>query len=175
VDKEIFPGSQGGPLMHVIAAKAVAFGEALQPSFRTYAAQIVANAKALAGSLMERGYSIVSGGTDTHLMLVDLRAKAFTGKVAEETLGRAGITVNKNTVPGDPQSPFVTSGIRIGTPALTTRGMAESEMRHIGELIHRALEHRADETTLARIKAEVLELAGAFPLYGLPSRAAGVA
>jgi len=174
VDKEIFPGTQGGPLMHVIAAKAVALGEALQPSFKTYAAQIVANARALAAALMERGYRIVSGGTDTHLMLVDLRSKELTGKLAEETLGRAGITVNKNTVPGDPQSPFVTSGIRIGTPALTTRGMGETEMRHIGALIDRALEHRTDEAALARIRSEVLELAGAFPLYGLPARTAAV-
>ena len=123
---------------------------------------------------MERGYRIVSGGTDTHLMLVDLRSKDLTGKLAEETLGRAGITVNKNTVPGDPQSPFVTSGIRIGTPALTTRGMGETEMRHIGALIYRALEHRTEEAILARIRAEVLELAGAFPLYGLPARTAAV-
>ena len=174
VDKEIFPGTQGGPLMHVIAAKAVALGEALRPSFKDYAAQIVANAKALAAALMERGYRIVSGGTDTHLMLVDLRSKDLTGKLAEETRGRAGITVNKNTVPGDPQSPFVTSGIRIGTPALTTRGMGETEMRHIGALIDRALEHRTEEAILARIRAEVLELAGAFPLYGLPARTAAV-
>jgi glycine hydroxymethyltransferase len=170
VDKEIFPGTQGGPLMHVIAAKAVAFGEALQPSFKVYAGQIIANARALAATLMERGYDIVSGGTDTHLMLVDLRNKELTGKLAEETLGRAGITVNKNTVPGDPQSPFVTSGVRIGTPALTTRGMAEAEMRRIGELIDRALTHRTDEAVLAKVKAEVLELALAFPLYGLPAR-----
>ncbi len=171
VDKEIFPGSQGGPLMHVIAAKAVAFGEALEPSFAGYARQVVANAKALGEALAERGYRLVSGGTDTHLLLVDLRSKGLTGKEAEEALGRAGITVNKNTVPGDPQSPFVTSGIRIGTPALTTRGMAELEMRRIGDLIDRALVGRATEAALKPVQAEVRELAERFPLYGLPARA----
>ena len=170
VDKEIFPGSQGGPLMHVIAAKAVAFGEALQPAFKDYARQIVANARALGAALMEKGYALVSGGTDTHLMLVDLRAKGLTGKETEEALGRAGITVNKNTVPGDPQSPFVTSGIRIGTPALTTRGMKEAEMRLVGALIDRAILARADPAASARVRAEVLELAEQFPLYGLPAR-----
>ncbi len=169
VDKEIFPGSQGGPLMHVIAAKAVAFGEALRPEFKEYARQIVANARVLAATLMEKGYGIVSGGTDTHLMLVDLRPKGLTGKEVEEVLGKAAITVNKNTVPGDPQSPFVTSGVRIGTPALTTRGMKENEMREVGDLIHRAIEARADARELARIKGEVRELAEAFPLYGLPA------
>jgi glycine hydroxymethyltransferase len=171
VDKQIFPATQGGPLMHVIAAKAVAFGEALQPSFRVYAAQVVANAKALGDALLGRGYTLVSGGTDTHLLLVDLRAKGLTGKLVEETLGRAGITVNKNTVPGDPQSPFVTSGVRIGTPALTTRGMREGEMRAIAGLIDRAVEGRDDAKILARLKREVLELAEQFPLYGLPIRA----
>jgi glycine hydroxymethyltransferase len=171
VDKEIFPGTQGGPLMHVIAAKAVAFGEALRPEFKAYAAQIVANAKVLGETLVERGYDLVSGGTDTHLMLVDLRKKQLTGKEVEAALGKAGITVNKNTVPADPQSPFVTSGIRIGTPALTTRGMREPEMRRIGALIDRAIAGRADEAALAQVKAEVLELAEAFPLYGLPARA----
>ena len=171
VDKQIFPATQGGPLMHVIAAKAVAVGEALQPSFRVYAAQVVANAKALGDALLERGYTLVSGGTDTHLLLVDLRAKGLTGKLVEETLGRAGITVNKNTVPGDPQSPFVTSGVRIGTPALTTRGMREGEMRAIAGLIDRAVEGRDDAKILARLKREVLELAEQFPLYGLPIRA----
>ncbi|MEK6610674.1 MAG: serine hydroxymethyltransferase, partial [Gemmatimonadota bacterium] len=174
VDKEIFPGSQGGPLMHVIAAKAVAFGEALQPSFKDYARQIVANARALGDALIERGYALVSGGTDTHLLLVDLRAKGLTGKEVEEALGRAGITVNKNTVPGDPQSSFVTSGIRIGTPALTTRGMKEPEMRTIGGLIDRAITGRADEAGLKRVKGEVLELAERFPLYGLPARPAAL-
>jgi len=171
VDKQIFPATQGGPLMHVIAAKAVALGEALQPGFRTYAAQVVANAKALGAALMERGFVLVSGGTDTHLLLVDLRARGLTGKLVEETLGRAGITVNKNTVPGDPQSPFVTSGVRIGTPALTTRGMREDEMRAIAGLIDRAVESRNDAATLGRLKHEVLDLAEQFPLYGLPLRA----
>jgi len=171
VDKQIFPATQGGPLMHVIAAKAVALGEALQPSFRAYAAQVVANAKALGDALMERGYVLVSGGTDTHLLLVDLRAKGLTGKVVEETLGKAGITVNKNTVPGDPQSPFVTSGVRIGSPAVTTRGMREDEMRLIAGLIDRAVEGRDDPKVLGRLKHEVLELTEQFPLYGLPLRA----
>jgi len=176
VDKEIFPATQGGPLMHVIAAKAVAFGEALRPEFAGYARQIVANAKTLGDGLMGHGYDLVSGGTDTHLMLVDLRRQGLTGKEVEAALGKAGITVNKNTVPGDPQSPFVTSGVRIGTPALTTRGMKEPEMRAIAGLIHRAIASRADDAALARIRGEVLELAEAFPLYGLPARkAAGVA
>ena len=170
VDKEIFPGTQGGPLMHVIAAKAVAFGEALRPDFKVYAKQVVANARALGNALMDRGYDLVSGGTDTHLMLLDLRRKGLTGKEVEEALGKAAITVNKNTVPGDPQSPFVTSGIRIGTPALTTRGMGESEMAAIGALIDRAIAGRASAAVLAKVKAEVLEIAEAFPLYGLPMR-----
>jgi glycine hydroxymethyltransferase len=172
VDKQIFPATQGGPLMHVIAAKAVALGEALQPEFRGYAAQVVANAKALGEALLQRGYTLVSGGTDTHLLLVDLRAKGLTGKLVEETLVRAGITVNKNTVPGDPQSPFVTSGIRIGTPALTTRGMREGEMRAIAGLIDRAVAGRDDAKILERLKLEVLELAEQYPLYGLPMREA---
>ena len=170
VDKEIFPGSQGGPLMHVIAAKAVAFGEALKPEFKVYAKQIVANARALGEALLARGFDLVSGGTDTHLLLVDLRQKGLTGKEVEEALGKADITVNKNTVPGDPQSPFVTSGIRIGTPALTTRGMKEAEMKQIGDLIARAVDARADSAALTAIKGEVLELARAWPLYGLPAR-----
>ncbi len=171
VDKSVFPGTQGGPLEHVIAAKAVAFGEALGADFRTYARRVVENAKTLAGALVERGFAIVSGGTDTHLMLVDLRPKNLTGKVAEKTLDQAGITVNKNTIPDDPQSPFVTSGIRLGTPALTTRGMGKAEMVRVAELIDRALTH-PDEETLARVKAEVEELASAFPLYA-PAKAAG--
>ncbi len=169
VDKEIFPGTQGGPLMHVIAAKAVAFGEALKPEFHEYARQVVANARVLAETLMGKGYGVVSGGTDTHLMLVDLRPKNLTGKEVEETLGRAAITVNKNTVPGDQQSPFVTSGIRIGTPALTTRGMKENEMRVVGDLIHRAIEARSDAAAMAKVKVDVRELAEGFPLYGLPA------
>jgi glycine hydroxymethyltransferase len=168
VDKEIFPGTQGGPLMHVIAAKAVAFGEALQPTFARYARQVVVNARALGEALVGHGFDLVSGGTDTHLMLVDLRRQALTGKEVEEALGRAGITVNKNTVPGDPQSPFVTSGVRIGTPALTTRGMTEGDMRQVGAFIARAVAARGDEAALRKIKGEVLEMAKQFPLYGLP-------
>jgi glycine hydroxymethyltransferase len=164
IDKSVFPGHQGGPLQHVIAAKAVAFGEALTPDFKVYARQVVQNAQTLAEALVERGYAIVSGGTDTHLMLVDLRPKGLTGKAAEKTLGEAGITVNKNTVPDDPQSPFVTSGIRLGTPALTTRGMGPAEMIRVAELIDRALS-RPDEATLARVRSEVEELTSAFPLY----------
>ena len=172
VDKTIFPGTQGGPLMHVIAAKAVAFGEALQPSFKVYAKQVVANAKALAAALVDLGYEVVSGGTDTHLMLVDLRPKNLTGKDAEAALDRAGITVNKNTIPGDPQSPFVTSGIRVGTPALTTRGMGEDEMRQVAELIDRAIASRGNEVAVRDVKAEVFALASRFPLYGLPKAGA---
>ena len=170
VDRSVFPGHQGGPLEHVVAAKAVALGEALTDEFKTYARQVVANARALADALLERGFAIVSGGTDTHLMLVDLRPKGLTGKEAEAVLNRAAITVNKNTVPDDPQSPFVTSGIRLGTPALTTRGMGEAEMRVIADLIDRALAGR-DDATLARIRAEIEELAAGFPLYGDPTRA----
>jgi glycine hydroxymethyltransferase len=173
VDKSVFPGTQGGPLQHVIAAKAVAFGEALTPDFKVYARRIVENAQTLAAGLVERGYAIVSGGTDTHLMLVDLRPKNLTGKAAEKTLGQAGITVNKNTVPNDPQSPFVTSGIRIGTPAATTRGMGPAEMRRVAALIDEALTH-PDEATLARIRGEVGELTSAFPLYQPAKRAGGV-
>ena len=172
VDKQVFPANQGGPLMHVIAAKAVALGEALQPAFRDYARQVVANAKALGEALAERGYALVSGGTDTHLLLVDLRERQLTGKLVEETLGRSGITVNKNTVPGDTASPFVTSGVRIGTPALTTRGMAEPEMRVIAGLIDRAVAGRDDPAKLEGIRHEVLELAAQFPLYGQPLSAA---
>jgi glycine hydroxymethyltransferase len=164
IDKSVFPGTQGGPLQHVIAAKAVAFGEALSDDFRVYARQVVENAKTLADELVERGFAIVSGGTDSHLMLVDLRPKDLTGKAAEKILGQAGITVNKNTIPDDPQSPFVTSGIRIGTPAVTTRGMGVQEMRRVAGLIDRALT-RPDEETLFGIKAEVEELSAAFPLY----------
>ena len=164
IDKSVFPGGQGGPLEHVIAGKAVAFGEALTDDFRRYAAQVVRNAQTLAAALIERGFAIVSGGTDTHLMLVDLRARELTGKEAEKVLGLAGITVNKNTVPDDPQSPFVTSGIRIGTPALTTRGMGPAEMTQIAGLIDTALTQR-DEATLARVKRDVESLASGFPLY----------
>jgi glycine hydroxymethyltransferase len=172
VDKSVFPGGQGGPLEHVIAGKAVAFGEALTADFKRYAAAVVANAQALAAALMERGYAIVSGGTDTHLMLVDLRAKQLTGKEAEKVLGAAGITVNKNTIPDDPQSPFVTSGIRVGTPALTTRGMGTGEMLRIAELIDTALTGR-DADTLARVKQDVEALAAGFPLYSSYAMAGG--
>ncbi len=171
VDKQVFPGTQGGPLEHVIAAKAVAFGEAATPAFQAYARQVVANAKAMAAALIDLGYAIVSGGTDTHLMLVDLRAKGITGKDAEKLLDQAAITVNKNTIPGDPQSPFVTSGIRIGTPAVTTRGFTETEVRRVAKLIDEVLTKR-DEATLARVKKEVRELTEVFPLYveGRPAR-----
>jgi glycine hydroxymethyltransferase len=174
VDKWVFPGTQGGPLEHIIAAKAVALGEAARPEFRTYAAQVVRNAQALAQALLGRGYAIVSGGTDTHLMLVDLRAKGLTGKDAEQLLDRAGITVNKNTIPGDPQSPFVTSGIRLGTPAVTTRGFRESEMARVAELIDEVLT-RKDEATLARVKGAVRALTDAFPLYARQRGEVGVA
>jgi glycine hydroxymethyltransferase len=165
IDKAVFPGTQGGPLMHVIAAKAVAFREALQPDFKVYSGQIIRNAQALAKALTSRGFQIVSGGTDNHLMLVDLRNKGVTGKVAEKVLGEAGITVNKNTVPKETQSPFVTSGIRIGTPAVTTRGFKEEEMTRIAAFIDRAIAAPEDAASLARIKQEVKELASAFPLY----------
>jgi glycine hydroxymethyltransferase len=164
VDKQVFPGTQGGPLEHVIAAKAVALAEAARPEFKVYAAQVVANARALAAALVELGYAIVSGGTDTHLMLVDLRPKGLTGKDAEALLDRAAITVNKNTIPGDPQSPFVTSGIRLGTPAITTRGFGESEMGRVAKLIDDVLVKR-DEATIQRVKGAVRELAEGFPLY----------
>jgi glycine hydroxymethyltransferase len=167
IDKAVFPGTQGGPLEHVIAAKAVAFHEALQPSFKIYCAQVIANAQALAAALAARGYHIVSGGTDTHLLLVDLRSKGLTGKAAEQALDRAGITVNKNTVPKETQSPFVTSGIRIGTPAVTTRGFKESEMQRVAELIDRVLSHVDDTTLAAAVRDEVRDLAAAFPLYPL--------
>ncbi|HEU5171452.1 MAG TPA: serine hydroxymethyltransferase [Gemmatimonadales bacterium] len=164
IDKSVFPGHQGGPLQHVIAAKAVAFGEALTDDFKTYARRIVDNAQTLANALIERGFAIVSGGTDSHLMLADLRPKNLTGKAAEAILGKAGITVNKNTIPDDPQSPFVTSGIRIGTPAVTTRGMGRDEMVRIAQLIDLALS-KQDDATLGRIRGQVHELTSAFPLY----------
>jgi glycine hydroxymethyltransferase len=165
INKAMFPGTQGGPLEHVIAAKAVAFKEALEPSFTTYSKQIVANAKALAAALVSRGYQLVSGGTDNHLMLVDLRSKGLTGKAAEKALDLAGITVNKNTVPKETQSPFVTSGVRIGTPAVTTRGMREPEMARIAELIDQVLVSAEDASVAARVREEVRALAASFPLY----------
>ena len=165
VNKAMFPGTQGGPLEHVIAAKAVAFKEALDPSFAIYCHQIVANAHALAQALVERDYQLVSGGTDNHLMLVDLRNKGLTGKVAQAALDRARITVNKNTVPKETQSPFVTSGIRIGTPAVTTRGMKEDEMEYIASLIDRVLGAPEDAAVAEQVRAEVKALSARFPLY----------
>ena len=166
VNKQVFPGMQGGPLEHIIAAKAVAFGEALQPPFRAYAAQVVTNARALGAALAERGFTLVSGGTDCHLLLVDLRSKGLTGKVAERTLDRCGIHTNKNTVPGETESPFVTSGIRLGTAALTTRGMVESDMVRIAELTDRALTAVDDDAVLEAVHDDVRDLAGQYPLYG---------
>ena len=165
VDKQVFPGIQGGPLMHVIAAKAVAFGEALQPEFRAYAAQVVKNAAALAEGLMERGYTLVSGGTDNHLILLDLGAEGHTGKEAEEMLERAGITTNKNTVPGETRSPFVTSGVRMGTAALTTRGMGEDEMRQLATWIADVLDAGGSEEVVERVRGGIGELVERFPLY----------
>lgn len=165
IDSMVIPGIQGGPLMHVIAAKAVAFGENLQPGFRVYAEQIIKNAHALATALVKRNYNIISGGTDNHLMLIDLRNKNVTGKEAQETLDLAGITTNKNAVPYDDKSPLITSGIRIGTPAVTTRGMKEAEMEAIAEFIDRVLNNRTDEKTIKQVNSEVKELCGRFPLY----------
>jgi len=175
VDKAVFPGQQGGPLVHIIAAKAVAFSEVLRPGFRDYAAQIVANAKVLAETLASAGYRIVSGGTDTHLMLVDVFAKGMLGSEAETALHEAGITVNKNAIPFDTNPPLKPSGIRIGTPALTTRGMKEKEMQLIGGWIAFVLDHRNDSAALARIRGQVLELAEQFPLYGWLREPAAVA
>ena len=166
LDSAVFPGMQGGPLEHVIAAKAVSFYEALQPSFEKYAAQIVANAKKLAGELVKRDFQIISGGTDNHMMLIDLRNKGITGKEAEKALGKAGITVNKNMVPFDDKSPFVTSGIRIGTPAVTTRGLKENDMERIADWIDRAIKHADDEAYLSGIGAEVKDFISSFPLFG---------
>jgi glycine hydroxymethyltransferase len=166
IDRSVFPGQQGGPLMHIVAAKAVAFGEALQPEFKVYAKQIIANAKVLAEALAGEGFRIISGGTDTHLMLVDVFSKGMFGSEAEHALGEAGITVNKNAIPYDVNPPMKPSGIRIGTPALTTRGMKEPEMKQIAVWIAEALEHRNDAARLAKIKGQVLELAERFPLYG---------
>ena len=165
IDKAVFPGSQGGPLDHVTAAKAVCFRNAMEPEFREYAQQVVRNAKALAEELQSRGLRLVSGGTDTHLLLVDLSPRGLTGKEGQEALEKAGIIVNKNTIPYDTQKPFVGSGIRLGTPALTTRGMKESEMKEIGQMIARGLDRRGDEIVLAKIKEEVKGLCGKFPLY----------
>ena len=165
IDANVFPGFQGGPLMHVIAAKAVAFKEALEPEFAEYQKQIIRNANALALALMECGFDIVSGGTDTHLMLMDVRNKSLTGKDSEKALENAGITVNKNMVPFDNQSPFITSGVRLGTPALTTRGMKENEMRLIAEFINRVLENITSESVQEKVRKQVAELCEKFPLY----------
>lgn len=169
IDKAVFPGSQGGPLEHVIAAKAVAFHEALQPSFRDYARQIVRNASALAEALAKQGFRLVSGGTDTHMMVVDLRPfdPELTGKDAQLVLDEAGITLNKNSIPDDPRSPFVTSGVRIGTPAVTTQGMTEREMPIIAELIGTTLRNRTDASVISEIRAKVASLCAKFPVYPL--------
>jgi glycine hydroxymethyltransferase len=166
VDKALFPGVQGGPLMHIIAAKAVCFKEAMEPSFLAYQQQIVANAQALARSLTSHGFRLVSGGTDNHLMLVDVFSKGVTGKVAEAALGKAGITVNKNAIPFDQNPPMVASGIRVGTPALTTRGMREMEMEQIGALMARVLAAPDDDRMIGTVKTEVEQLCRRFPLYG---------
>lgn len=165
IDKAIFPGIQGGPLMHVIAAKAVAFKEALDPSFKEYQGQIIKNAAVLAEELMKRGFRLVSGGTDNHLMLLDLRNKDITGKDAENLLDDAGVTVNKNTIPFDPQSPFVTSGLRIGTPAVTARGMKEEDMKKIAEIIDLVITNKNDETSIEKARRLVDDLTASYPLY----------
>ena len=165
IDSAVFPGVQGGPLMHVIAAKAVCFGEALKPEFKAYQHQVKLNAAALASALKTRGYRLVAGGTDSHVMCVDLRSKNMTGKVAEAALDKAGITANKNTIPFDPEKPFVTSGLRLGTPAVTTRGMKEKDMEQIAAFIDDALSHHADENYLAEIAQKVKKFLQNFPLY----------
>ena len=162
----IFPGTQGGPLMHVIAAKAVAFKEALEPDYKAYQQQVVANARAMSHVFVDRGFRIVSGGTDNHLFLVDLTPKELTGKDADAALGRANITVNKNAVPNDPQSPFVTSGIRIGTPAITTRGFGEAESKELATWMCDVIDNMGDEATIQSVKEKVLEICGRFPVYG---------
>ena len=166
INSAVFPGMQGGPLMHVIAAKAVAFKEALEPSFKDYQKQVIANAQALANSLIERGLRIVSGRTESHVMLVDLRAKKITGKEAEAALGAAHITVNKNTIPNDPEKPMVTSGIRLGSPAMTTRGFKEAEAKQVGQLIADVLDHPNDANHLAKVREQVNALTKRFPVYG---------
>ena len=166
INSAVFPGLQGGPLMHVIAAKAVAFKEAQEPSFKDYQKQVVANAKALAETLIERGLRIVSGGTDSHVMLVDLRAKKMTGKEAESILGEAHITCNKNGIPNDPEKPMVTSGIRLGSPAMTTRGFKEAEARQVGHFIADVLDNPNDAENIAKVRAQVSELTKRFPVYG---------
>ncbi len=164
IDKQVFPGTQGGPLEHVIAAKAVALHEAMQPEFKKYASRVVENAQSLGQVLVDHGYRLVSGGTDSHLLLVDLRDKEYTGKEADEALGKAAIHVNKNTVPGEMRSPFVTSGIRIGTSALTSRGMGRAEMRTIGDMINDVLSNPTDRV-IQRVAQGVRDLTSSFPLY----------
>jgi glycine hydroxymethyltransferase len=166
LDKAVVPGIQGGPLMHIVAAKAVGFGENLRPAFAEYAAQIIRNAQALAAALIARGYHVISGGTDNHLMLIDLRNKGVTGKTAQNTLDRAGITLNKNSVPNDDKSPLITSGIRIGTPAMTTRGMGVSEMEQVAIWLDEVIAHIDDETTVRRVADEVRSLCAGFPVPG---------
>jgi glycine hydroxymethyltransferase len=168
IDRGVFPGIQGGPLMHVIAGKAICFGEAMRPEFREYAKQIVNNAKALGEALKRQGLRLVTGGTDNHLLLVDLQPYEVTGDIAEEALDRAGITVNKNLIPYDPRSANVTSGVRIGTPALTSRGFGVAEMYTVGKLIGRVLRSHGDEKELAAVRKEVLTLTEAFPVPGIP-------
>ena len=165
IDKTVFPGMQGGPLVHMIAAKAVCFLEAMQPEFKAYARQVVANAKVLAETLAAEGYRVISGGTDTHVLLIDVFAKGMLGSEAEKALGEAGITVNKNAIPFDTNPPLKPSGVRIGSPALTTRGMKEPEMHQVGRWIAEGLQHRSEPQVLAKIRGQVLELAEAFPLY----------
>ncbi len=165
INSAVFPGVQGGPLMHVIAAKAVCFGEALKPEFKTYQHQVVLNAKALAEALKNKGYRLVAGGTDCHVMCLDLRSKALTGKAAEAALDKAGITANKNTIPFDPEKPFVTSGLRLGTPAVTTRGMKEADMQQVADFIDRAIAHHEDDAYLAQEAKEVEAFLKNFPLY----------
>ena len=162
----VFPGTQGGPLMHAIAGKAVAFKEALEPEFKAYQQQVVANARVMAAELMARGYKVVSGGTDNHLFLVDLIDKGITGKDADAALGRANITVNKNSVPNDPQSPFVTSGLRIGTPAITTRGFKENECKALAQWICDVLDDLDNQAVIDQVKARVLDVCARFPVYG---------
>jgi len=165
LDSAVFPGTQGGPLMHIIAAKAIAFGEALRPEFKTYGEQVIRNAKTLAQAMLDKGYGVISGGTDNHSMLIDLRNKGVTGKIAEESLVKADITINKNMVPFDTESPMVTSGMRLGTPALTTRGLKEGDMSKVADLIDRVLSNPEDESSLQSVKAEVNSFMKAFPMF----------
>jgi glycine hydroxymethyltransferase len=169
LDSAVFPGTQGGPLMHIIAAKAVAFGEALQPEFKTYQKQVISNAKAMADTFVELGYNLVSGGTDNHLVLIDLRNKGITGKTAEAILGNAEITVNKNMVPFDTESPFVTSGIRIGAPAMTTRGMGTEEFKYLATLMDKVLSNPENHELHEKTASEVQALCERFPLYDFVS------